>query len=379
MLFKLFNFLRIPKLKKILTLCARSDVFFYLVIWLIILLISGTIAEQQQGLYYAQQNYFSVYFFWVFGLLPLPGAYTTLTAIFLNLLCKLSTDNWQIKKLGTLVTHISGLLLLLGGFLTAHFSQEGYMDITENSTVNYFNDYHETELVITDLSNIKDPKVNILSQNDILAPKNSKNIADLPNLSITVLDYCKHCRINQKELLRLAKPKDNEQATPAVALKLQFSLNNKAITTYYAYLTPFISGSTTDNKNPYTIQIDNKRYSFELRFKRTFLPFSITLNKFSQELHPGTEIAREYSSDVTLNDNAIDWHGVISMNQPLRYKGYTFYQASFYQEGEKYTTVLAAVYNIGQNFPYIASIILCFGILIHLMQKFPKLFKTNNS
>ena len=55
------------------------------------------------------------------------------------------------------------------------------------------------------------------------------------------------------------------------------------------------------------------------------------------------------------------------MNEPLRYKGYTLYQSSFIQGGGKETTVLSVVHNMGRMFPYISSIIICIGIVVHLL------------
>ena len=55
------------------------------------------------------------------------------------------------------------------------------------------------------------------------------------------------------------------------------------------------------------------------------------------------------------------------MNEPLRHYDYTFYQASFIEDGDKQTTVLATVKNYGRMFPYISSIIMCVGILFHML------------
>ena len=63
------------------------------------------------------------------------------------------------------------------------------------------------------------------------------------------------------------------------------------------------------------------------------------------------------------------------MNEPLRYKGYTFFQSSFIEGPEGETTVLAVVKNYGRLFPYISSIIMCIGLLFHLSLKLPELFK----
>jgi len=63
------------------------------------------------------------------------------------------------------------------------------------------------------------------------------------------------------------------------------------------------------------------------------------------------------------------------MNEPLRYKGYTFYQASFSQSESGETSILAVVKNYGRLFPYISSIIMSIGLLIHLLIKLPKLIR----
>ena len=92
-------------------------------------------------------------------------------------------------------------------------------------------------------------------------------------------------------------------------------------------------------------------------------------------MHPGTGIAKSYSSNVNVIEDGMSKHILIKMNNPLRHKGYTFYQSSFIESLEGETSVLAAVKNYGRLFPYISSIIMCFGLLIHLVVKLPKLFK----
>jgi hypothetical protein len=340
-----------------------------------LLLILGTIAEHQHGLYYAQQNYFSVYFFLLFGFIPLPGTYTTLTIIFINLLCKLMMDEWRINKLGTLVTHISGLLLLLGGFLTAHFSHEGYIDLTAQATADHYSDYNKQEIAIINQASLDDIKQTLLF--DINNPKSSTKLShNTLNFSIELITYCKHCKLaktnqNTTYLQQLPSPKDTEQANSIIEFniidnKTKTKLNDQAL---------FLN---INHKEPYTIQFNNTDYFLSFRSKRIALPFQIQLHKFTATTHPGTEIAKSYESEVSitdLNTNNIKWHGTISMNNPLRYQGYTFYQSSYYVENNNDTSVLAAVYNIGQSFPYIASIILCIGILLHLLQRLPKLLK----
>lgn len=354
-------------LNKLCRILARSDIFFYALIWLMLLLIAGTIAEEQQGLYYAQQNYFSVYFFLLFGFIPLPGTYTTLTLIFINLLAKLAIDKWHKRKLGTLVTHISGLLLLLGGFLTAHFSHEGFIELKNQEPINYYNDYNNLELVITNKTNNNLKSTKLVTTHDI---NTFLNIDKIP-FKLKLIDYCRHCELSHGKLTKLPKPKDNQQPQTIIAVDIYNTQSLEKINNATIYI-------ELDHIDHYKLEINNKTYTLALRHQEISLPFSITLRKFTPEMHPGTEIAKSYDSDVTLNDhenNISNWHSKISMNNPLRYKGYTLYQSSYYIENNQYVSVLAAVYNTGQSFPYIASIILCIGILLHLFQRVPKLIK----
>ncbi|MCC7260292.1 MAG: hypothetical protein IT567_04595, partial [Alphaproteobacteria bacterium] len=50
-----------------------------------------------------------------------------------------------------------------------------------------------------------------------------------------------------------------------------------------------------------------------------------------------------------------------------------FYQSSFIAHEGTVSTVLAVVNNAGRLFPYISSIIMCIGLLIHLAQRLPLL------
>jgi cytochrome c biogenesis protein ResB len=124
-----------------------------------------------------------------------------------------------------------------------------------------------------------------------------------------------------------------------------------------------------------TVSVNNKDYTIILRRKRTYLPFSIELLDFKKILHPGTDIPKSYSSDINLIENGAVRKILIQMNEPLRHKGYTFFQSSFIEGPNSETTVLAVVKNYGRLFPYISSIIMCIGLLFHLSQKLPDLFR----
>ena len=94
--------------------------------------IFGTIAQKDVGLYASQVKYFSSYYFLFAGFLPLPGGRITIIIMTVNLASSLFKKNlWKMKKLGIIIVHIGGLLLLIGGGITAKFSAEGNMVIGE--------------------------------------------------------------------------------------------------------------------------------------------------------------------------------------------------------------------------------------------------------
>lgn len=126
---------------------------------------------------------------------------------------------------------------------------------------------------------------------------------------------------------------------------------------------------------PQTVSIKEKDFTIILRRKRTYLPFSIELIDFKKILHPGTDIPKSYSSDIILIENGVTRKIRIQMNEPLRHKGYTFFQSSFVEGPDNETSIFAVVKNYGRLFPYISSIIMGVGLLFHLFQKLPNLFK----
>ena len=148
-----------------------------------------------------------------------------------------------------------------------------------------------------------------------------------------------------------------------------------------------ISGSYTDadgiyglifgQQIPATMNISGKQYVMILQKQKTYLPFAIELIDFKKVMHPGTEVAKAYSSKINLIENNIPRSVLIEMNKPLRHEGYTFFQASFIEQEDGEATVLAAVHNYGRLFPYISSIIMSIGLLLHLLTNIPSLLKKN--
>ena len=122
--------------------------FVFIIIWMMILVVLGTLAQKDMGLFAAQEKYFSSWFFWIWYL-PMPGGRLTMIFMLINLSFFFFNKNlWKKNKLGIIILHIGGILLFIGGGLTAMFSTEGNIVIDEGSNSNYVEDYHYMELAV---------------------------------------------------------------------------------------------------------------------------------------------------------------------------------------------------------------------------------------
>ncbi|WP_415062484.1 cytochrome c biogenesis protein ResB [Bdellovibrio sp.] len=96
------------------------------------------------------------------------------------------------------------------------------------------------------------------------------------------------------------------------------------------------------------------------------LPFALTLDRFKMETNPGTEEAASYESFVKVGDGNETAH--IYMNHPLKKEGFTFYQASYFQDDQgQYHSVLSVNQDPGRWLKYLGSLVLIVGLLIHYL------------
>jgi cytochrome c biogenesis protein ResB len=112
--------------------------------------------------------------------------------------------------------------------------------------------------------------------------------------------------------------------------------------------------------------VDGQTYEVALRFRHSYKPYTLKLLEFRHDLYPGTTTPRNFSSKVRLVDEELgeDREVTISMNNPLRHRGETFYQADWNKETER-GTVLQVVRNPGWLLPYFSCVIVALGMIFH--------------
>ena len=99
-------------------------------------------------------------------------------------------------------------------------------------------------------------------------------------------------------------------------------------------------------------------------YQRLPINFPLTLKKMNVHKYPGTDMASAYESYVLLG--GVKGEQKISMNEPLKYRGLTFYQSSYEKDdmGEIAASILSVNYDPGRFIKYLGSLLLVLGIIL---------------
>jgi hypothetical protein len=339
---------------------AHPRVLFFTLPYLMIVLIVGTVAQKYMGLYAAQKMFFAAPILWL-GFVPLPGMPLALLAITVSLLAKFFFSSpWHLQKIGINLSHLGILLLLIGGLVTALSQKEGFLMIPEGGQSRIVQDYHGRILTVS----VSGTPVATFPF-ETLHTARTLNIPGHP-FRITIEKQCRNCmpsivtdadgRKGKAEKVTLNNvPPEKEDEQNISGLEISISDLDKKSDGVYVLM---------DRMSP---QIEAGDYTLSLGRRETILPFSIRLNRFDRDFHPGTMDARAYRAHVSVIDGNTEWPVTIAMNEPLRYKGYTLYQSSFIDDPSGMQTVLSVVQNRGRAFPYLASAIIFLGLFIHVL------------
>jgi hypothetical protein len=312
------------------------------------------------------------------GAFPFPGGITLALLMFVNLIAAhLLRFRLTWKRSGVLLIHSGLVLLLVGEFITREYSVEQQMTINEGESVNYAEDTRNYELAFVRTADGRE-RATVVPQDKLQTPGGRYTADDLP-VAVEVVRYMRNADY------RDPKPGDPNPATagaglgmvavevpevsgveteqrgdiPAAYVKLSRKDTGEAIGTFL--VTPLLSMQGVAEPVP---GFDGLKMT--MRRKRLYKPFSIHLIEFRHDQYIGTDKAKNFSSRVVVVDpeEGAEREVVISMNEPLRHRGETFYQANWDKRTEK-TTMLQVVRNPGWQLPYASCIVVTLGMLVH--------------
>jgi hypothetical protein len=362
------------------------------------LIFAGTLAQVEQGTFEAMDNFFRSFYAWIDlqlfvppsvaevpGGFPFPGGFVLIGALLINLIAAHSVRfKFNVKRSGILLTH-AGLILLLGSELaTAGFATEGNMTITEGSYSNFVERMRDFELAVID-STPEDHRDVTVIPDSILKSHLTRDSGDIshPDLPFDVRIH----RWMENAILTRAGP---GQANPAnKGLGQRFLARRRpsasgasasqSIDTPAAYATLLKDGqplgtymlTTMDNASPalppasQEVEVQGKTYKLDLRFEREYKPYQLHLKDFQHEQFTGTDKPKAFKSIIRLEDpsRSENRQVLISMNNPLYYRGETFYQSAFKPDNSG--TILQVVNNPAWVLPYISCGMIGGGLMLH--------------
>lgn len=120
------------------------------------------------------------------------------------------------------------------------------------------------------------------------------------------------------------------------------------------------------DQRPVSLSIAGQTVNFELAKQTLTLPYEFSLDHFKMDTDPGTNNPASYESFVNVFTSKGPSVHHIFMNNPLKLDGYTFYQASYFQDDNgQFGSVLSANVDPGRFLKYLGSLVLIFGAIWH--------------
>ncbi len=372
--------------------------------------------------------------FAIFGKLPpLARSFTVIGAVVSLILCSFLLMNdtvrlddpglrivWQLTKAtiassvlllglwmvfgargGNVLIHLGVGLLMVGQFVFGDRQVEQRIGLAEGESTNLVIIEDEIEIAVIDVSDPKEDKVYAIGE-PLIRKYNGKeepiNSPELP-FKLRVVNWMQNSKL---------APVDEKAENPATlgfglqALAVERPLiggaimDDRNISSAYVELldkdsgdplgTLLLSQQVNDVSNLTVsmgadryerIEIDGKPFDVGIRFRQLRKPYEVTLEDVVRIDYSGTETPRDYSSRIKITDreSGKSQEGKTWMNNPLRYRGETFYQSRYNKisdgkGGFVETTGLQVVQNSGWVIPYMCCMMVFVGMAAHFLNTF---------
>lgn len=390
---------------KVLTVVASLRATVVLFVLALILIFFGTMAQMDEGIHTVLHKIFRCWIAWIptrtvvrfgqvfFGVdrhiipsgrvFPFPGGYILGGLLLINVIAAhIVRFRYSWRRSGILLIHVGVALLLVGELVTGLFAIEGRMTLLNGGSSSYTEDYHKVELAFVDPSDPKTDSV-VVVPGSMLHEGSQVHDDRLP-VDIEVGHFMVNSGLKDNP-----KPEDIGPVNAGAGRKLAAieqpavsGTDSDKVDIPSVYVT-FRDKDSTEKPKTYlmslhlreqTVKVGAKSYEVSLRFQRTYRPYTFKLVKFHHDFYPGTSIPSNFSSQVRIldPDSKEDRAADIYMNNPLRYRGETFYQAGFIphptrKDGPDQGTILQVVYNPGDWMPYISCTLVSVGMVVHFL------------
>ncbi len=296
---------------------------------------------------------------------------------------------------GNVLIHIGVALMMLGQFIFGDRQVEQRMSLIEGQQTNLVFRQGELELALIDTSEADSDKVYAIPQSRLKRAAYGKKEIDTPELpcKVKVLEWMPNSSVVRNEgatginlatagigLSTRAVPERTQggamskQDIASAYVELIDKKNDQSlgvflVSQFFNDQKQLFMGVPADQND--SVTIDGKPYSLGLRFRREYKPYVVYLEDVSRKDYEATNRARDFSSHIVIKDEErnTEVKGHIWMNNPVRYRNESFYQSEYNamnQGGQMVEmTGLQVVANQGWIIPYVACMLVLFGMLSH--------------
>jgi hypothetical protein len=354
---------------------ASLRVTITLLAMLMVLVVACTLAQVDLGTFGAVAVYMrSFIVYWhipnsVWSIPVFPGGALVGLLLVVNLVAQYVRVPLSWNKAGLWMVHLGLILFVTGEFISGVYQVDSQMAIEVGQTVNYI-EGKEMELALVDVT---DPaKDEIFGVPDgRLARGGTVEIPGTP-VSLKVHRFLRNAAVANRGPQDPPSGATMGVGAAVTARELPPVSNDNEINSSAVLVEPQAGGrsygiwlASSALGAPQGFTHEGRTYTLAMRNRRHYLPYALTLKKFSHDKYAGTEIPKNFSSLVRLVNpsRGEDREVLIFMNQPLRYDGKAFYQASF-GKGDT-LSVLQVVENPGWLLPYISCVVVSLGLLYH--------------
>jgi len=345
----------------------------------IVLVFWATLDQVHLGVWAVQQKFFhSVFVFERLGELQVPvypGGYLIGGLLLANLVCAHAyrfRRGWA--KAGIWIAHAGLILLLVGELVSGLVQQDFQMRLDEGGTRNFSESTVYNELAII---NATDPKFDevVAIPESMIADGTAVQDPRLP-FKVVPRGYYPNSALQLRSQAQGApqSPATQGMGPQIVATPLEVTYRQDERNTPTAYVELVgPEGSlgvwtvSTLLGNTQGFGYAGRSWKMVMRPQRHYEAYSLTLEKFSHDIYPGTNIPKNFSSRVRINPpgGGEGREVLIYMNNPLRYGGLTYYQASF--DNNDTTSILQVVRNPSWLAPYVACSAIALGLAIQFL------------
>ncbi len=300
--------------------------------------------------------------------------------------CRLLFD----KQGGNVLLHLGVGLLMVGQFVFGDRQLEQQLSLVEGESTNTFVNTDAVELVLIEKGASAD-RVTAVPASRLLAAASSNELIkdDSLPVNIRVLEYFVNSDFDDIGETNLANTGTGLKTAVIDMPKSGGAESKINVASAYVELVDKESGESigkhmvsqllSDRKQLFnsssgdmfdSVTVGETHYDLGLRFHREVKPYWVQLVDVKRTDYTGSSMVKDYSSFIRIVDTETgkESRERVWMNNPLRYRGETFYQSTYNSlSNGKEMTGIQVVRNSGWLIPYVACGITALGMLAHFL------------